>query len=99
MGSTQHTPGPWVAKSFHVEGPSGGAVADVYRPHGDGAVTTAEYSAGRMANARLIAAAPDLLAALRALVDIYAKVGGPLAVDPHVAAARAAIARAEGRPA
>jgi len=41
------------------------------------------------ANARLIAAAPDLLAALRALVH-------PMASDEDLDAARAAIAKAEG---
>lgn len=55
------------------------------------------YFGEREANANLIAAAPDLLAALNDVVGVYERVGGPLAVDPAVAKARAVLARAEGR--
>jgi len=71
-----HTPGPWTAKPdlvegfFRIEGcdpvfsDGGGAVfADVY-PWRAGAIDGAGEAA---ANARLIAAAPDLLAALQPL--------------------------------
>ena len=51
-------------------------------------------------NARLIAAAPDLLAALEAMVSIAQTRWRPLPADSHekksIAAARAAIAKARG---
>jgi hypothetical protein len=70
MSKEKHTPGPWVATDemandrsicvgdAAVWGPDGDMVADV---HGNLAL-----EGDAVANARLIAAAPDLLAALRA---------------------------------
>lgn len=48
--------------------------------------------------AALIAAAPELLEAVKALVNNFHRVGGPLAVDASIEFAEAAIARAENRP-
>lgn len=97
---TQHTPGPWTAK-----------------PHGNHCFLMSENAQGfycvcdvdtateqGRANARLIAAAPDLLEALTELVTrrerASAKVGGsPDGSDNRYARARAAIAKAEGRSA
>lgn len=96
MREAKHTPGPW--ETYHecgdesVLGPDGFMVADCaifsLRP---GAPTVERCRA----NARLIAAAPDMLAALRALV--------PADFDQHPDdfteewhAARAAIAKATG---
>lgn len=53
-------------------------------------LASVHYADGRAkANARLIAAAPKVAEALRALVTVYDRVGGPLVVDPAVADARA----------
>ena len=76
-----HTPGPWregIEGNWRVYGPDGkgehsGLVAHAFKSR---------------ANARLIAAAPELLAALKRYVDHF---GDPLKV------ARPAIAKAEGR--
>ncbi len=111
--NAKHTPGPWtVLRSYSVGHPAGGLVADVYAPTGeridrptvDG---QSAYHEARTANARLIAAAPDLLRALMAIVenadkgfsvttwtglDGIADAGTVANVD----AARAAIARATG---
>jgi len=89
---TKHTPGPWHigVRTFH-------AGRDVYGPKGepvavaDDAITATPEAE---ANARLIAAATDLLAALQAIM------GDPDAVD-HIlhldaVAADAAIAKATG---
>jgi hypothetical protein len=89
---TKHTPGPWHigVRTFH-------AGRDVYGPKGepvavaDDAITATPEAE---ANARLIAAAPNLLAALQAIM------GDPDAVD-HIlhldaVAADAAIAKATG---
>ena len=93
---TKHTPGPWHigVRTFH-------AGRDVYGPKGepvavaDQELTLPEESA---ANARLIAAAPDLLAALEALVG-EADLGEVDLDDDDRAKleqARAAIAKATG---
>lgn len=84
-GMTTHTPGPWSVIGTNVSGQSL-TVAETYL---DEFVSrkTAE------ANARLIAAAPELLEAAKAMLD-------PLLVQDRVFWARklrAAIAKAEGR--
>ena len=107
---TKHTPGPWsitntimgsvdpVTLPSSVIAPPYGSVDTICvfsfmtkkKPHDE-----------QQANARLIAAAPDLLAALRLLLDglqTYAPEflhGLPKA--DYIRAARAAIAKAEGR--
>ena len=71
----KHTPGPWLAASKAssivgrpVVGPNGEAIANVHemmaRPEGIDDKKWASYKAACDANARLIAAAPDLLEAL-----------------------------------
>lgn len=98
--TTQHTPGPWHARVHstysHIWGPDGtkrGCIGSV-NLHGD---TSREE---REANARLIAAAPELLEALRrawALVDSQIRCNAPTENAIKLAAdIRAAIARAEG---
>ena len=82
---SKHTPGPWVwtpeSESIHGYSPEGEALVVVYE------LNTNE------ADARLIAAAPDLLTALEGLLEI---------TDFHelygskTEAARAAIAKATG---
>ena len=91
--SAQHTPGPWVAHGHYVYAVSVGTVAraEWFSPKKADTET-------RRANARLIAAAPDLFAALRLLVSTAST--QPLDVKRLMAgfnAARAAIAKAEGR--
>lgn len=63
---TLHTPGPWrVVGPQAVKSPTG-EVATVYPARHSESIE--EEDAGREANARLIAAAPDLLAALRDII-------------------------------
>ena len=91
----QHTPGPWSvaqisAANAHIEFPArGGSLAICFPDNGIGGKQM-------VANARLIAAAPELLEKLEALVEW---------VDPNrtieddfqqVSDARAAIAKARG---
>lgn len=85
-----HTPGPWCALNAGLVVAAG----DVKVAQADRANAYTE------ANARLIAAAPDLLAALKAILNV----DNPPVTDPgHVdfpramELARAAIAKAEGR--
>ena len=96
MSSTrQHTQGPWAVYNQYIHGPDGIRFLAVA---GDGA---------GQANARLIAAAPELLAALAGCADALREAGkdfaqaNKLAARPnlyelHEQSARAAIAKAKG---
>lgn len=84
-----HTPGPWViGKQDHdvvmVDTTSGTAICDVYGDSDD-----------RPANARLIAAAPDLLEALEAAHGYLVMMGTDHA-DNIRGVCRAAIAKVKG---
>ncbi len=96
-----HTPGPWVHRSFEphtygcdfVNGPNRARIAqcgDIVGkgPHGYCLSVDADEIA---ANARLIAAAPELLAALKAVVSVADR------ATVQFDQARAAIAKAEGK--
>lgn len=98
-----HTPGPWFTDKLQDRNaynifPAGAthALLQVSGPAHDGAHPYAQAAA---ANARLIAAAPELLAALRRIVNSHGaraallREGYADAVDE----ARAAIARATGQ--
>lgn len=83
---SKHTPGPWCA----VEG-------TVFKDYGDKAYPVASvegWGEDTDHNARLIAAAPDLLEALKRIVDWDA--AGLALTEDHAGQARAAIAKAEG---
>ncbi len=86
---TKHTPGPW-----EVELGTANRDWHIIKRGTAWNATSAE----RDANARLIAAAPDLLAALALiLADYSAAYGGDEKDEPKaMKAARAAIAKAEG---
>lgn len=102
-----HTPGPWLWG--HRRGDGGMYNTEVFsathgviatcawtpQPRANG--VTGTY---RDANAHLIAAAPELLDALRAAVDLYGKPGGPWNVPGSagcwITQARAAISQATG---
>ena len=93
-----HTPGEWIARPMHTGG------CEVFDPRGRDVVTV--YGGGvetesRAANARLIAAAPDLLEALQRLAADYTwstahHHNGGYAESHPIIAARAAISRATG---
>jgi hypothetical protein len=95
----QHTPGPWENHKWNCEehqiSAKGGTIALVSHSH------TLVSEAEADANARLIAAAPDLLAALR---DVLAHTGMEIITEEDqirwtsvLEDAKAAIAAAEGR--
>jgi hypothetical protein len=97
MSESKHTPGPWVAEiggqgSFMIEDSNARVLCQ----------RAAWYSSmvdESEANARLIAAAPDLLAALIAIADQLERVGDTRRHKDgqYIDEARAAIAKAEGR--
>ena len=88
------TPGPWVVDT---ESPPRVLACDS-RQTIVAVVQGARSNPGAMADARLIAAAPDLLHALKELLAVLHE-GDPVwqAADAHCKLARAVIAKAEGR--
>jgi len=104
MSGAKHTPGPWIAAAaissvvgLPVVAGKGSLICNVNHAHdplhgkvaGDDA-----FNREALANANLIAAAPDLLDALRNLVAVQPNL---MANSAEIADARAAIAKAEGR--
>jgi hypothetical protein len=84
-----HTPGPWTLHPGGIPYVKCGDDGPAFGP-----VVMAKGLSEMMANARLIAAAPDLLAALKALVPAdFDEHPGDFAQDWHDA--RIAIAKAE----
>jgi hypothetical protein len=94
MSNNQHTPGPWFYEGQNIRNGDGLDVATV-----DSERSTERCTSDRIplkewtANTHLIAAAPDLLAALEAVDGYWA--GGD-APEELAAQIRAAIAKAEG---
>lgn len=107
MTNTQHTPGPWTAcgyKNLTVNaGPEGryseqSTIVLMPGARHEREITSGTQLQEMQANARLIAAAPDLLAALQALDWAVTGFGDFEAQYPEeIAAARAAIAKATGK--
>jgi len=100
----QHTPGSWAVTGTSVHSQARNGQNWICQGPNDS--PAAPPLAEREANARLIAAAPDLLAALRELIEhSYSPMSGDPATDvplqrkhnAALAGARAAIAKAEGR--
>jgi hypothetical protein len=89
--TTQHTPGPWTIANGHD---ARVYLIDDARGHAVGELVYAD--ARKPADARLIAAAPDLLAALRKLIGAIDRLPGNNPLDGLADEARAAIARATG---
>jgi hypothetical protein len=86
MTNTQHTPGPWRI---------GDAGFTVFGPPKPGALAETIAPVKSRANARLIAAAPEMLAALEALLDCEPALLSAKERKAY-AIARAAIAKATG---
>jgi hypothetical protein len=88
--NASHTPGPW-----HFDGES------IYSDAAEVIVSRPQYVGGanhneRTANARLIAAAPELLEALEALLDPSLSSDNPVELEAVFAKARAAVSEAKG---
>ena len=96
MKKHKHTPGPWETTGIFVRRnvaviPKIGK-ADICAVYADGEIKREEARA----NARLIAAAPDLLAACKMIASIA--VGWQALTPGDIAEVHAAIAKAEGEP-
>ena len=92
--NTKHTPGPWKAFHQEISGPNDELIGRVYAGTESAALLSKAISASTADNnARLIAAAPEMLAALELLLaDPY--LADPMNTD-RMAGARAAIAKAK----
>ncbi|MBS7790293.1 hypothetical protein KTR66_09815 [Roseococcus sp. SDR] len=89
--NTKHTPGPWAVSD-------GGVFPAIWDADGRHLATMSDCGDEMEANAQMMAAAPDLLAALRVALDHMQASIETCRRAPHdIAAARAAIAKAEGR--
>lgn len=101
--SAQHTPGPWIACEYGGYGDYDGKCRVVLGEGGDirTAVVLGFDTPENEANARLIAAAPDLLEALRycrnSLKAVIDGEGGIGLHAPEIIEADAAIAKATGQ--
>ena len=101
MAKTEHTPGPWYADSYGVRN-RGGYICELRHPSRyDGQQERYERErAERDGDARLIAAAPELFAALESAIKCMVEQTQNAATDEEIAMAlemaRAAIARAKG---
>jgi hypothetical protein len=97
MTQTKHTPGPWCAVGPWVEHPND-TTADICScdPRNFGQQGLNRSDEEQCANARLIAAAPDLLDVAKVARDVLAG-RGVRGDSPIMQALDAAIARAEGR--
>lgn len=97
----QHTPGPWDLYSAHpveqyvdrIVDPKSEQYASIFRIHHDDKIPRQEAEA----NARLIAASPDLLAALKEITKRYATSNTRGVAYQIWKKAKDAIAKAEGR--
>jgi hypothetical protein len=69
---SRHTPGPWIAVGLWVEHPNDN-IADICtcNPEDVGQAHLGRSDSEACANARLIAAAPDLLQCLKWMVELY----------------------------
>ena len=96
MSEAKHTPGSWTS---HREAPS-----LIYVPQSGLRLFTIGYNCGyrpgreeRRANSLLIAAAPDLLEALKLILELESEADEMAALETAVKQARAVIAKAEGK--
>lgn len=100
MSESKHTPGPWKAYGFMITGGDFRQVADCNMPVGTPGREEDATVDEDQANARLIAAAPDLLAACEMLISDPSEEWSQTEFDRRIGAARdlarAAVAKAKG---
>jgi hypothetical protein len=99
--TAQHTPGPWSVtdnswETSTVYGPDGETIAECQINSIATEDTQYEFEAIKEANARLIAAAPELLEALEAMASAFVGHDGERGKDETFLLAHAALAKATG---
>lgn len=98
---TKHTAGPWTVCKTTMDGePIAYHICDNQLGTSEPICFSSSYirrpADELMANASLIAAAPDLLAALQMAREALEQASSPACFNPHRVAIRAAIAKANG---
>jgi hypothetical protein len=89
--ATKHTPGPW-----HVDGLTRSGDVAVWSVHPFNQAMHSVASAHNTADARLIAAAPEMLEALGEVISAYDGMTGVILPGTWLKRARALLARVEG---
>ena len=92
---TKHTPGPWFMETWSKFNGEQVTQVSAFSEYGNRTMQAIVNSGNSEANARLIAAAPDLLEALKEIVSA-ADGDGWNQLDAGLRKARAAIAKATG---
>ena len=92
---TKHTPGPWKVKDYKNSGLAVCQEIDSQEVICWSAGTKMDMSRDRLANAHLIAAAPELLESLKDVLPTLTNTVGGTATTQHKMAEKA-IAKAEG---
>lgn len=75
MNKSEHTPGPWVANAFHIARTNDSEI--IIEQDGGSAPIATCYAIGTLsldqssANAKLIAAAPELLQELQRMLSVF----------------------------
>lgn len=91
MSERKHTPGPWRLSGHSEDSPEKLSVEDGYGYF----IAEVDFGLAQKANARLIAAAPELLEALESILA-SSDAGNAAILDRLTSKARAAIAKATG---
>lgn len=89
--NAKHTPGPWT-RNRAINTVDMGRYSVICPFGADSKKHVSEIEA----NMRIISAAPDLLAALEAIIKMIGPYAGQGRMDAEIAAARSAIAKAKG---
>ena len=104
MKTPKHTPGPWTVKGEDtVVGPQGNTIAECCGYSIRATDKDQIRQGGREANATLIAAAPAMYEALKALVEVFPSVvkmtpyGVSMGISKIHDDAKAALTQAEGK--
>jgi hypothetical protein len=97
MSASKHTPGPWRIARYNHEDEEARLEMDCNHP--DGWRWSGWIGVRTEANARLIAAAPDMLGALKEMLEALWGEGDGGEPPAFIQRATDAIARAEGRDA
>lgn len=88
--NAKHTPGPWTANGSETTSVTWVSNSKGHR------ICTMQRSEFDWSNALLIAASPNLLVALEAIIKMIGPYAGQGRMDAEISNARAAIAKAKG---
>lgn len=95
---SQHTPGPWTIEYHSIQDGKGGQKLAKIHNNEIPIATVNAWTQTQVANAQLIAAAPDLLEACKKMIQAFKNQSGlPLGLNAPYFRIRKAINKAEGK--